>query len=169
MKCFKFYILAEDYTYSIMLEDKIINDESYVITSNLRHPIYIPQVGVYDGIGRFGDRHQYMLSDEFQKSVESFSFYISCKLRPVTIELLYESLIKECETYIKQNESLYFNEMLRYVDIFILIVEAIYNVDINVYHTTYQKAVQLILNKYPHQIYFKDPIRGKYTWADIME
>lgn len=169
MKCFKFYILAEDYTYNIMLEDKIIDGELYVITSNLRHPTFAPKVGVYDGIGRFGDRHQYMLSDEFQKLVESFSFYISGKLKPVTIELLYEALVRECEKYIQQNDSLYFNNMLKYVDIFILIVKAIYDVDINDYHATYQKAVQLILNQYPHQIYFKDLLRGKYTWADIMK
>lgn len=169
MKAFKFYILAEDYTYNIMLEDKIIDDELYVVTSSLRHPTFVPEEGVYDGIGRFGDKHQYILSDEFQKSVESFSFYISGKLKPVTIELLYDSLINECEKYIQQNGSLYFHEMLKYVDIFILIVKAIYDVDINDYHTTYQKAVQLILSQYPHQIYFKDLLRGKYTWADIMK
>lgn len=170
MKEFRFYIPAENYTYSFSLPSKMMGENEYVETAGLRHPEFCVKNNApsYFSISQAITKEEmWQACDEFQNDLNLFINKVTSCDREVSHELLDMALFAICKDHINRCGRLLYFDLLGYVDLATFVDKAIYDGTIESYHSFYRRSVYNVMNSFPHQVLFQNPLGGFYSWADV--
>lgn len=170
MKEFQFYIPSENYTYSFSLPSEMMGGNEFVETAGLRHPEFKTknnkqhQPHLLQAIAK---EEIWQEINDFQNDLNLYINKITSYNREVTHELLNIALLAICKDHINKYGRLLYFDLLGYVDLATFVDKAIYDGTIESYHSFYRYSVYNVMNSFPHQVLFQNPLGGLYSWADI--
>ncbi len=160
------FIDAEQFVYTVAARTLKIEDTEFVVTSDLRAKEFEQKV---DEIGLLFGGIQLRYPYDLKNDIDDFIKILNMYNRPIDLTILEYSFIGLCREHIKLHGRLFYIDLLMYIDMYILVVKAIYNFQVTTYKTLYKKTVHLILNTFPADILFQGPFGELYSWNDVDE
>ena len=171
MKEFSFFIPAENYSYTFSLPSKMMGTEVYVETSGLRHPEFYAKNNAISSILQHAIAKEEMWQsyDEFQNDLKLFVNKIISYNIEITHELLNQVLLSICKDHINKCGRLLFFDLLGYADLATFVDKAIYSGTVESYHSFYRYSVYNVMNTFPQNVLYQNPLGGFYSWSDVSQ
>lgn len=167
MQYFRFYVNAERFTYTATLKTISIQGQEFVVTSDLRHPDFIGKIDEFSRL--CGNNEQYRLISDFEEDFKKMVSMLNNLNRLIDQDIFDSILLQICHQHILLHGRLLYIDLLMYIDVYIHIVQAIFDEPVGVYHNIYKRVTYLVLNTYPNNILFQNMFGGLYSWGDIPE
>lgn len=167
MQYFRFYVNAERFTYIVELKTVSIQEQQFVVTSALRHPDFVGKVDEFSRLCRSNE--QYRLVSDFEEDFKKMTSMINDTNRLIDQDMLDRILLQVCHQHISIYGRLLYIDLLMYMDVYIHVIQAVFNEPMKVYHNIYRRATYLVLNSYPNNILFQNAFGGLYSWTETPE
>lgn len=167
MQYFRFYVDAERFTYIATLKTIPIQGQEFVVTSDLRHPDFIGKIDEFSRL--CGNNEQYRLISDFEEDFKKMVSMVNNVNRLIDQDILDSILLQICHQHILLHGRLFYIDLLMYIDVYIHIIQAIFDESIRIYQNIYKRVTHLALNTYPNEILFQNMFGELYSWADVPE